>query len=62
MISGKGSALTQELSELGKYAPIMQFDCRGYEPVEFVFGTGWEAESVSSLLLYHLLQVCDAGL
>lgn len=52
MISGKGSALTQELSESGKYAPVMQFDCRGYEPVEFVFGTGWEAESVSLLLLY----------
>lgn len=52
MISGKGSGLTQELSESGKYAPVMQFDCRGYEPVEFVFGTGWEAESVSLLLLY----------
>ncbi|KAL8101608.1 hypothetical protein AgCh_033493 [Apium graveolens] len=47
MISGKGSALTQELSESGKYAPVMQFDCRGYEPVEFVFGTGWEAESIA---------------
>jgi hypothetical protein len=25
----------------------MVFDCRGYEPVEFSFGDGWMAESVS---------------
>jgi hypothetical protein len=27
---------------------LMVFDCRGYEPVEFSFGAGWKAESVST--------------
>lgn len=47
MISGKGRPLTQELSQLGKYSPLMQFDCRGYEPLEFVFGGGWKVESIA---------------
>ncbi|XP_017429094.1 uncharacterized protein LOC108337144 isoform X2 [Vigna angularis] len=46
MIEGKGKPLTQEISESGKYAPLMLFDCRGYEPVDFVFGDGWKVESL----------------
>ncbi|KAK1354518.1 UPF0587 protein like [Heracleum sosnowskyi] len=47
VISGKGRPLTQGLSEQGKYAPLMELDCRGYEPVEFMFGSGWKAESIA---------------
>lgn len=47
MIPGRGKALTQEASESGTYSPVMLFDCRGYEPVDFIFGDGWKVESVS---------------
>ena len=47
MIPGQGKPLTDEASQSGKYAPLMQFDCRGYEPLEYVFSSGWKAESVS---------------
>ncbi|GAA0155023.1 hypothetical protein LIER_12849 [Lithospermum erythrorhizon] len=46
MIPGRGSPLTLELSESGKFAPLMAFDCRGFEPMDFVFATGWRAESI----------------
>ncbi|KAK7310736.1 hypothetical protein RJT34_08432 [Clitoria ternatea] len=46
MIQGKGKPLTQETSQSGKFSPMMLFDCRGYEPVDFVFGTGWKVESL----------------
>jgi hypothetical protein len=47
MIPGRGKPLTQEVSQSGKHTPLMLFDCRGYEPVEYVFDGGWKAESVS---------------
>ncbi|KAK1367848.1 UPF0587 protein like [Heracleum sosnowskyi] len=47
VISGTGKPLTQELSERGKSAPLMELDCKGYEPVEFMFGSGWKAESIA---------------
>lgn len=47
MITGRGRPLTHALSQSGQYAPLMLFDCRGYEPVEFAFGSGWKVESVS---------------
>ncbi|XP_023886995.1 uncharacterized protein LOC111999107 isoform X2 [Quercus suber] len=47
MIPGQGKPLTDEASQAGKYAPLMQFDCRGYEPLEYVFSSGWKAESGS---------------
>ncbi|GAB2275907.1 hypothetical protein Dimus_010654 [Dionaea muscipula] len=47
MLPGRGRPLTQELSEAGKYAPLMVFDCRGFEPLEFSFGAGWKVESVA---------------
>lgn len=46
MIPGRGQPLTQETSESGKSSPLMLFDCRGYEPVGFIFGPGWKAESI----------------
>lgn len=46
MITGRGRPFTQELAESGKYAPLMLFDCRGYEPVDFAFGSGWKVESL----------------
>ncbi|GFP88045.1 upf0587 protein c1orf123 homolog [Phtheirospermum japonicum] len=45
MITGRGRPLSQEEAETGKYAPLMFFDCRGYEPVDFAFGSGWKAQS-----------------
>ncbi|KDP34130.1 hypothetical protein JCGZ_07701 [Jatropha curcas] len=47
MVPGKGKPLTPEISEKGEYAPLMMFDCRGYEPEGFVFGDGWKAESTA---------------
>lgn len=47
MVPGKGKLLTQEISDAGEYAPLMMFDCRGYEPDGFVFSGVWKAESVS---------------
>lgn len=47
MIPGRGRPLTQMLSEAGKFAPLMVFECRGYEPVDYVFGGGWKVQSVS---------------
>ncbi|KAF5748293.1 hypothetical protein HS088_TW04G00245 [Tripterygium wilfordii] len=46
MVPGSGSPLTQDMSETGKFSPLMLFDCRGYEPVDFVFGLGWKVESI----------------
>ncbi|XP_028796071.1 CXXC motif containing zinc binding protein [Neltuma alba] len=46
MIPGRGKPLTQEMSESGNYAPLMLFDCRGYEPVDFIFSGGWKVESL----------------
>lgn len=47
MHPGRGKPLTQETSEARQFAPLMIFECRGYEPVDFVFGGGWKAKSVS---------------
>ncbi|KAI3763603.1 hypothetical protein L2E82_13571 [Cichorium intybus] len=46
MIPGRGSPLTFEFSEGGKHAPLMVFDCRGFEPLDFAFSSGWKAESI----------------
>ncbi|XP_058224844.1 uncharacterized protein LOC131333996 [Rhododendron vialii] len=46
MVTGRGRPLTQALSQSGQYAPLMLFDCRGYEPMEFAFGSGWKVESI----------------
>ncbi|XP_004291014.1 PREDICTED: UPF0587 protein C1orf123 homolog [Fragaria vesca subsp. vesca] len=47
MVPGRGRPLTQELSEAGKSTPVMAFECRGYEPVDYVFGGGWKARSLA---------------
>ncbi|KAI3710998.1 hypothetical protein L2E82_40799 [Cichorium intybus] len=46
MIPGRGSPLTFEFSERGKHAPLMVFDYRGFEPLDFAFSSGWKAESI----------------
>ena len=58
MIPGRGRPLTQEMSESGKFTPLMLLDSRGFEPVEFSFGTGWKAESVT-LSLSLSLSLCS---
>ncbi|MQL84218.1 hypothetical protein Taro_016731 [Colocasia esculenta] len=45
MIPGHGKPLTLQLSEAQLPTPLMVFECRGFEPVEFVFGDGWTAQS-----------------
>ncbi|PHT35241.1 hypothetical protein CQW23_27041 [Capsicum baccatum] len=55
MITGRGRPLTHEDSEANKSAPLMLFECRGYEPLDFVFRGEWQAVSVSSSLLSALL-------
>ncbi|EEF45819.1 UPF0587 protein F46B6.12 [Ricinus communis] len=47
MVPGKGKPLTVEMSEKGEYAPVMMFDCRGYELEGFVFDGEWKAESIA---------------
>ncbi|OWM63448.1 CXXC motif containing zinc binding protein [Punica granatum] len=49
MVPGRGRPLTHEDSETGKYAPLMLFDCRGYEPVDFAFRGLWKAESLEGM-------------
>ncbi|XVF35374.1 hypothetical protein REPUB_Repub18cG0140100 [Reevesia pubescens] len=46
MISGRGQPLTEKDFLRGKFAPLMLFECRGYEPVGFVCGDVWKVESV----------------
>ncbi|KAL5558748.1 hypothetical protein UlMin_034959 [Ulmus minor] len=46
MIPGRGRPLTHENSESGKYSPLMLFDSRGYELVDYVFAGGWKAVSL----------------
>ncbi|OVA11363.1 Protein of unknown function DUF866 [Macleaya cordata] len=45
MTPGRGRPLSLEASETGEYTPLMVFDCRGLEPVDFAFGDGWKVES-----------------
>ncbi|CAA6672818.1 unnamed protein product [Spirodela intermedia] len=47
MIPGHGKPLTLELSEAQALVPLMVFECRGFEPIEFVFADGWKAKSTS---------------
>ncbi|XP_047256010.1 CXXC motif containing zinc binding protein isoform X1 [Capsicum annuum] len=46
MITGRGRPLTHEDSEAKKSAPLMLFECRGYEPLDFVFRGEWQAVSL----------------
>ena len=47
MIPGHGKPLTLEASEAQTSTPLMVFECRGFEPLGFVFSNGWKAKSVS---------------
>ncbi|KAH0747594.1 hypothetical protein MTR67_049528 [Solanum verrucosum] len=46
MITGRGRPLTHTDSEAGKSAPLMLFECRGFEPLDYVFRGEWEAKSL----------------
>ncbi|XP_016468261.1 uncharacterized protein LOC107790807 [Nicotiana tabacum] len=46
MITGRGRPLTHGDSQAGKYAPLMLFECRGFEPLDFAFLGEWQAESL----------------
>lgn len=47
MVDGRGRSYTLEDSESGKYVPVMCFDCRGIEPVEFSSRDEWAAEGIT---------------
>lgn len=48
MIPKFGRPLTGADCEAGQYAPLMSFDCRGLEPLEYSFGCDqWKVETVS---------------
>lgn len=38
--------LTEALSVFRESAPLVQVECKGFDPVEFVFRSGWKAKSV----------------
>jgi len=46
MIPGYGHPLTLEMSDAVEAAKLMLFECRGFEPVDFLFGDNWKAESI----------------
>lgn len=57
MVPGRGRPLSQETSESGKFSPLMLFDCRGFEPVGYVFCDGWKVVSVSYYFSLPLLLI-----
>uniref|UniRef100_A0A803PFM5 Uncharacterized protein n=1 Tax=Cannabis sativa TaxID=3483 RepID=A0A803PFM5_CANSA len=46
MIPGRGKPLSHGDSEAGKFSPLMMFECRGYEPLNYLFVDGWKAVSL----------------
>ncbi|KAK1367854.1 Ribonuclease MRP protein subunit SNM1 [Heracleum sosnowskyi] len=42
-----GKPLTQALSVFRESAPLVQVDCKGFDPVEFVFRSSWKAKSIA---------------
>ncbi|KAM7258403.1 hypothetical protein ACFE04_014144 [Oxalis oulophora] len=45
MVPGLGQPLTSFIIARGYAVSIMKFDCNGFEPLGFVFGDGWKAQS-----------------
>ncbi|ONI33300.1 hypothetical protein PRUPE_1G415500 [Prunus persica] len=54
MMPGHGKPLTQQMCEERKFSPLMMFECRGYEPVDYVFASGWKVESVEGTKFDHV--------
>ncbi|XP_043721215.1 CXXC motif containing zinc binding protein-like [Telopea speciosissima] len=52
LIPGRGRPLTNVTSLFEEYTSLMLFDCNGLEPVGFVFGNGWKAESTDGTKFY----------
>lgn len=59
MMPGHGKPLTQQMCEERKFSPLMMFECRGYEPVDYVFAGGWKVESVSFSSSHTTFQLCS---
>lgn len=47
-----GKPLTAVLSESRQSAPLVQVECNGFDPVEFVSCSGWTAKSVSFFFFF----------
>ncbi|KAM0938257.1 putative CXXC motif containing zinc binding protein [Dioscorea sansibarensis] len=47
MVPKYGEPLTLDASQKEAFAKLMVFECRGFEPIDFIFGDGWVAESTS---------------
>ncbi|PNX79542.1 hypothetical protein L195_g035528 [Trifolium pratense] len=62
MIPGRGKPLTNETSESGKFSPLMLFDCRGYEPIDFIFSTGWKVESLDVTYMFSVVPILSEKL
>ncbi|KAM7256262.1 hypothetical protein ACFE04_012003 [Oxalis oulophora] len=54
MVTGRGAPLTLDTAEKGDWASIMKFDCRGFEPLGFVFGDGWKVQSVAGTVFENV--------
>ncbi|KAH7299012.1 hypothetical protein KP509_25G069400 [Ceratopteris richardii] len=59
MLEGKGKPYTQDDSEGRKYVPMACFDCRGIEPCEFLFRSGWIATGASSGAKFEDIDLTD---
>ncbi|KAH7651284.1 CXXC motif containing zinc binding protein eukaryotic protein [Dioscorea alata] len=47
MVPKYGEPLTLDASQKEAFTKLMVFECRGFEPIDFIFGDGWVAESTS---------------
>lgn len=55
MVPGASRPLTGEDCEEGKYTPLMVFDCRGLEPIDFSFiGPQWKVETESGTVFENV--------
>ncbi|EFJ29662.1 hypothetical protein SELMODRAFT_146445 [Selaginella moellendorffii] len=61
LVDGKNKPYTLEDSESGKFVPVMCFDCRGMEPVEFSCNSSslWEAEGLNSGTRFSNIDLSD---
>ncbi|XP_010669152.2 uncharacterized protein LOC104886392 [Beta vulgaris subsp. vulgaris] len=55
MIPKFGRPLTGADCEAGEYAPLMSFDCRGLEPLEYSFGCDqWKVETTAGTVFENV--------
>lgn len=51
----KGNSLTKEQSENGVLVPLMEISSSLFKPIDCIFSSGWQAETVRSLTHLHFL-------